>query len=166
MIIMGVDPGTVNVGIAMVVYDEDNAKFTSWAGRLVRASSGLRRSLRLLTIYHQIIDGIEEWAPDVLAMETPFVGRNPQTALAMGQAQAVVMLAAESAMIRLEYFPPAQIKLQLAGHGNASKETVAMVVCNLLTVETPDELSLDVTDALAVAVAYANRRDRAAILAG
>ncbi len=164
MRIMGVDPGTQKVGCALVVYDEERGRFTDWEGRLLSAPATQRRSMRLLNIYQQLDHAIKETKPDVVAMETPFVGRNPQTALAMGQAQGVVMMAAEANLVRIAYFPPAQVKAQLAGHGNASKEAVAMVVRNLLSIPKDQDLSLDVTDALAVAVAFANSRDRAAIL--
>ena len=111
---------------------------------------------RLAEIRGALAAVIAEHGPDVLAVETPFLGRNPKTALAIGMARGAVLCAAGSSGLEFAEYAPATVKKSVVGRGSASKEQVAaMVVAILGLAEAPRPE--DVTDALAVALAHAHR---------
>ncbi len=161
MKILGVDPGTIRMGWGLVNYDD--GKFGESLCGFIGVPSTWRMSQRLFRIHSELEHLMEEHQPDVVAVETPFVGRNPRTALAIGQALALVMLVAEAWTTRLSYYSPAEVKMAATGYGAAGKAQVAEFVLAVLGLN-PTGKPFDATDALAVAVCHANRRDEAAIL--
>ncbi len=164
MKILGVDPGTIKTGWGLVDYQD--GKFGRSLCGVVSVPEQWRRSQRLFSIFTQLGQFMDEHEPDVVAVETPFVGRNPQAALAIGQALGCVMILAEMRSTRLAYYSPAEIKRAASGHGGAGKAQVAEFVKAILGLDSLVGVSvpLDATDALAVAICHANRRDEAAIL--
>lgn len=161
MKIMGVDPGTIKTGWGLIDYVDGEFREPSLCG-VISAPSAWRISQRLMRIYSNLDAIVEEHQPDVIAVETPFVGPNPQTAMRIGQAQALAMLVAEHWTIRLAYYTPAEVKRAVTSSGRSDKHQVARSVLTMLNVDAVG--TLDATDALAVAVCHANRRDEAAIL--
>jgi crossover junction endodeoxyribonuclease RuvC len=100
---------------------------------------------------------MERWNPTEAAVESAFYGKNVQSALKLGQARGVAMLAAVNAgMVPAEYAPRA-VKLAVVGRGNASKEQVQFMVKTLLHAKSRSML-LDASDALAVALCHARHR--------
>jgi len=107
--------------------------------------------LKLKHIFEKSIALIDEFRPDELAIEAPFFGKNVQSMLKLGRAQGVSMAAALSRSIPIFEYSPRKIKQSITGNGNASKEQVAAMLLQLLSMKEAPE-HLDATDGLAVAV--------------
>jgi crossover junction endodeoxyribonuclease RuvC len=108
---------------------------------------------RLCFMYEELVKVIKKYRPDVVVVETPFVGENARSALAIGRAQAVALLAAATQNLPSFEYAPAQIKQTVASHGASSKEQVQMMVklqLGLSAVPQPH----DAADALAVAICH------------
>ena len=122
-------------------------------GLTPRRSSSIEQ--RLGELYSGIANIIDEVKPDVIAVEEPFVSKNPRTAIAIGQAQAVVLIAAAHKEIAVYRYAPREIKKAVTDYGGSSKEQVEDMVKLLLgniEIIGPN----DVTDALAVAICHHN----------
>ena len=153
MRVLGVDPGTIKMGFGIV---------DSISGELANVDHGCltpRRSFsieqRLGELYNGIANIIDEVKPDVIAVEEPFVSKNPRTAIAIGQAQAGVLIAAAHKEIAVYRYAPREIKKAVTDYGGSSKEQVEDMVKLLLgniEIIGPN----DVTDALAVAICHHN----------
>jgi len=89
--ILGIDPGTLHMGVGLVDADSDSLK-PAFADAL-RAARSDPLPLRLNYLYNTLVDLIRQWGPSVVAIEHPFLARNVRSALAVGQAQAVAMMA-------------------------------------------------------------------------
>ena len=117
--------------------------------------------VRLRELRDGLVEILQEARPGVVSVERPFLGRNPQTALAIGMARAVALLTAADLGSEVHEYTPAMVKKAVVGRGGASKEQVAAMVRVILGIdETPRPA--DATDALAVALAHAHRAPRAA----
>ncbi len=164
MKIMGIDPGTIRLGYASLEY-EDGVFEEGFVWDIITAPAVWRRSKRLHAIFVRLGALVTEFEPDVIAVETPFVGRNVSTALAIGESLGSIKIIAEMHRVRLAYYSPMEVKKAVTGQGNADKVAVAKMVLAILGRDEPvTEIKLDATDALAVAICHANRRDEAAIL--
>ena len=111
------------------------------------------QALKLRKIFERVLEIIDEYHPDELAIEAPFFGKNVQSMLKLGRAQGVAMAAALYRDIPIFEYSPRKIKQSITGNGAASKEQVAAMVqklCNFT--EHPDYL--DATDAMAAAVCH------------
>ncbi len=153
MIIFGVDPGTATTGYGIVEVSGDRLVSVSYG--CIRTSPELNHQFRLLKIYRKLIDLIDLYKPDDIAVEKVFFNLNSKTAMLVGEARGVVMLAAATCGLRVFEYTPLQIKMSLVGFGRADKKQVqAMVkeVLNLDQIPFPD----DAADALAAAVCHAH----------
>lgn len=149
MTVLGIDPGTASVGYGIV---------ESSGGRLRRVDHGclvtrpdISLPQRLLAIHAFVVDLVARHAPAVVAVERVFFQRNAQSAIAVGQARGVVLLAAAQAGVPVREATPSEVKLAVTGHGRADKAQVQRMVAVLLAmpeVPTPD----DAADALAIAI--------------
>jgi len=156
MRILGVDPGTVVAGYGLI---------ESQAGRIRQGSpiclaageiNGGRAqplSVRLRTIFQELTALIERHRPDCVAVEEPFVDKNIQTALKLGQAEGVALLVAELAGLPSTVYAPATIKLALTGYGRAEKFQIGLMTARLLCLSEPPK-SHHAADALAVAICH------------
>ena len=127
------------------------------------ASSRLSLGERLHTMYRELMELTERHAPDEVAVEEPFVSVNARTAMAVGQAQGVALMAAAARGLEAARYSPAQVKLAVTGHGGASKEQVQQAVrmyLGLDAVPGPE----DAADALAVAICHLQARRSGALL--
>jgi crossover junction endodeoxyribonuclease RuvC len=151
---LGIDPGTATTGYGLVRLSPD--------GELVAVKYGViltpkedSASARLETIYDRMRDLLKEHKPDTAAVEKLYFARNVTTALAVGQARGVVMLAIQQTGIEAFEYTPKEIKNAVTGHGGADKRQVQEMVRALLQLDTipkPD----DAADALAVAITHLN----------
>ena len=108
---------------------------------------------RLSYLYHQLMSIISRYQPDAVAVEQPFVAKNAKSALAIGQAQAVAILAAANKEIPVYEYTPTRIKQSVANYGGSSKEQIQeMVRLQLGMAQVPQ--SSDAADALAVALCH------------
>lgn len=151
-IIMGIDPGTAVMGYGVVC--ERGSKIELINMGIVRMDHLTDHFLKLQRIFEKTVNLMEEYKPDVLAIEAPFYGKNIQVMLKLGRAQGIAMAAALSKNIPVSEYAPRKIKQSITGNGNAGKEQVAVMLQRLLNFsETPE--FLDATDGLAVAVCHA-----------
>jgi len=149
MIVLGVDPGTAAVGYGLV--DVDGASLREVAHGCLTTSSALSLPERLLLVHDGIADLIARYAPGVLAVERIYFQSNAQTAVAVGHARGVILLAAARAGIPVVEATPNEVKQAVTGHGAADKRQVQRMVRTVLGLASeprPD----DAADALAVAI--------------
>lgn len=150
-IIMGIDPGTAIMGYGIVLEKGSKVELVNLG--IVRMDHLDDHFLKLQRIFEKTIALIDEYKPDVLAIEAPFYGKNIQVMLKLGRAQGIAMAAALSRNISVTEYAPRKIKQSITGKGTASKEQVAAMLQRLLNFkETPE--FLDATDGLAVAVCH------------
>jgi crossover junction endodeoxyribonuclease RuvC len=164
MIILGIDPGTAIMGYGLVesgVVDSaprrqastggDNLRMLEYGALHTPANAPLFERLPML--YKGIMDLLAEYKPDGLALEQLFFNRNVSTALSVGHARGVVILAAAHSSVPVSEYTPLQVKQAVVGYGRATKEQVQAMVKVLLNMDhipRPD----DAADALAVAICH------------
>jgi crossover junction endodeoxyribonuclease RuvC len=156
MIVLGIDPGTLVAGYGVV---EQAAGRPQQAALICVAAgeiSGGRNqplSVRLRVIFQEFTTLIERYHPDCVAVEEPFVDKNIQTALKLGQAEGIALLAAELAGLPSAVYTPSTIKLALTGYGRAEKFQIGLMTARLLRLKEPPK-SHHAADALAVAICH------------
>jgi crossover junction endodeoxyribonuclease RuvC len=130
----------------------------------VRTRPGVERATRLLAIHDEILTLIRTWEPAAIAVEAPFVAENVQSAMAIGEVRAVVLLA--GAMLNLDVFEysPTEIKQSVAGYGRSSKDQVMEMVLRQVSVKEPFKSS-DAADAAAVALCHVVSTTRSQMIA-
>jgi crossover junction endodeoxyribonuclease RuvC len=153
-IILGIDPGTNVMGYALLKVEERKPSLIVMG--VLTLSKIESHYLRLRRIHERTLQLINEYHPDELAIESPFVGINPNSLIKLCRAQGVVMAAAVERDIPIFEYPPAKVKISIVGNGNAAKEQVAEMVKRELhlTEEMFEGQKLDATDALAIALAH------------
>lgn len=151
MRILGIDPGYAILGYGIIEMKGNH--FTVCGHGAVTTDSTMEMPDRLKHLYSQIMDIIQEYQPDVASIEELFFNNNAKTALLVGQARGVVILACANSGLEISEYTPLQIKQSLVGYGRAEKNQVqAMVkaILNLKEIPKPD----DTADALAAAVCH------------
>lgn len=151
--ILGIDPGSRTTGFGVI--DKVGARIGYVACGTIRTAGCGTFSDRLLTIYEGLRNVIDRHRPDVAAVEDIFIARNPSSALKLGHARGVAVLAAMRCDLLVYEYPPRVVKMAVAGYGQAEKEQVQHMVRALL--ELTDSPSQDAADALAVAICHANQ---------
>ncbi len=150
-IILGIDPGTVMMGYGLICRERGGMRFLDMGS--LRLSGCRDPYERLQRIHEKVSELIASHRATVFAIEAPFFGKNVQSMLKLGRAQGVAIAAAMQAGLPVCEYAPKKIKQSITGHGNASKEQVALMLKRLLQFgETPAHM--DATDALAVAVCH------------
>ncbi len=153
MIVLGIDPGTQAAGFGVV--ETLGKKETVLDYGTIRMRSDMDHMLRLETIYNKVAALIEQHLPDECAVEMPFYGKNAQSMLKLGRAQAAVMLAATHRQVPIVQYTPAEIKKAVVGTGKAAKEQVWYMLCSQLGIS--EDRGLDASDALGVALCHIRR---------
>lgn len=152
MLVLGIDPGTATTGYGLV-QQLDGRQVALVGYGVIRTPSTLPMAERLRRLYHALTDLIAKYQPDEAAVEELFFGRNVTTALSVGQARGVAILAAAEAGLPVHEYKPREVKQAIVGYGNASKEQVQQMVRVLLELDEvprPD----DAADAVAVAICH------------
>lgn len=153
MRILGIDPGVAIVGFGFI--DKIGSRLVPVQYGSIQTEANSDPSLRLKQIYEAIDQLIDKYKPDAVAIEKLFFNRNVTTAIAVGQARGVLMLAAVQRDLPLGEYTPLQVKQAVVGYGRAEKHQVQDMVkmmLNLKSVPKPD----DVADALAIAICHAH----------
>jgi crossover junction endodeoxyribonuclease RuvC len=149
--VLGVDPGLAATGLA-VVGARDGKPELSWA-YTVRTPAGLPEPLRLRLLYAQVRDAISEHRPDAMALERVMWGRNVGSAMSVARATGVTMLAAADAGLTVEEYAPLEVKMAVAGVGNAGKDQIRRALARVHGLAgVPDQP--DAADAVAVALCH------------
>ena len=162
MRILGVDPGTLAMGYGLLDEVADQPSMVDCGVLTTRSSIPVTQ--RLHELYLGLTDVIVRFRPDEMAIEDPFVGRNMRSALAIGRAEAVAMLAAASHGLPVATYPPAKVKQGVTDYGRGDKEQVQRMVCVQLGLSQSPGPS-DAADALAVALCHLRERHLSRLLA-
>lgn len=163
---LGIDPGTAATGFGAVRVDRRRRAELVECG-VVRTSAGAALAERLRQIHEAVAELVDEFEPEAMSVENVFQDKNVRSALTLGHARGVVLLAAAQAGVEVVDYTPAQIKRAVAGTGAASKEQVAYMVQQHLRLESPPRPS-DAADGVAAALCHgllAPRPGQAAALA-
>lgn len=161
MRILGLDPGTATTGYGMIDVLEGNLVSVTYGVIVTPAKE--RDGKRLQLIYDRLWGLLQEYQPEMAAIEQLFFGKNVTTAITVGQARGVLLLALENAGIPTAEYTPAKVKETIVGYGNAEKAQIQLMVRHLLNLNEiphPD----DAADGLALALThYYHQRHQALI---
>lgn len=149
-ITLGIDPGTARLGYGVI---RGGLQPSLIDAGLIETWPDEPMADRLVTLYEGVQELLAEFSPDVLAIEQLFFARNVTTAISVGQARGVVILAAAQAKIPVAEYTPSEIKHAIAGYGKADKpqmQEMVRMILKLGRVPQPD----DAADALAVAICH------------
>jgi len=152
MKILGIDPGIARTGWGIV--EAENAKLKTEHYGCIETFQTKSIEERLQILYEQLSAIIKEEKPNAMAIEELFFNTNAKTALVVGQARGVILLAAAQAKLSIAVYTPLQVKIAVTGYGRAEKSQVGQMVKTLLklpSVPKPD----DTADALAIALTHA-----------
>jgi crossover junction endodeoxyribonuclease RuvC len=161
VIVLGIDPGVANTGYGIVAHDR--GRLVALDGGVIETRAGVDAGARLTEIHRRVGALMDSYRPDAVAVEDLYFGANARSAVAVGQARGVVVLAAGQRAIPCSSYTPPQVKAAVCGSGKAAKDQVQRMVQTLLSLSelpTPDHAS----DALAVAICHANGAPLAAAL--
>ena len=162
MLVLGIDPGTAITGYGLV--REDDARLILVDCGVITTPAGQPLPGRLQTIYRNLMDVVRGHSFDAAAVEELFFSRNAKTALAVGQARGVILLALADAGLTIYEYKPVVIKQAVAGYGGADKYQVQEMVRMLLELDQPPHPD-DAADAVAVAVCHIHSARMAALIA-
>jgi len=149
--ILGVDPGTVKMGYALLEINGNQMKTMDIGVIFLDALSD--HPTRLLKILERLQSIIDAYKPTIMAIEAPFYAKNVQSMLKLGRAQGVAMAIGMDKGLEIFEYSPRKIKQSVTGNGNASKEQVAYLLQSQLKVDLTGQF-LDATDALSAAVCH------------
>lgn len=151
---IGIDPGTATTGYGFVRLARDGSLGAVKFG-VITTPKDATAPARLEMLYHQLNELLTFHHPDTAAVEKLFFQRNVSTAISVGQARGVTLLALQQAGLEIFEYTPNEIKQAVAGYGSAGKRQVQEMVRTLLLlpeIPRPD----DAADALAVAITHLN----------
>lgn len=155
MRILGIDPGTARMGYGIIVSsakkDTGLKSLSSVSYGCLETSKGMPAGERLLTLEKGLLELIEKYKPETLAVETLFFSKNTKTAMAVSEARGIVLLVAARQKLPVYEYSPLQIKMVIAGYGRADKQQVQRMIAETLNLSAVPK-SDDAADALAVAV--------------
>jgi crossover junction endodeoxyribonuclease RuvC len=153
-LVLGIDPGTATTGYGLVRDREDGSLEEITHGTILTPPD-MPAHQRLSLLYHKLNDLLLLHRPDGVAVEKLFFQTNVKTAIAVGQARGVVLLAISEAGLELGEYTPNEVKQAVAGYGSAGKKQIQEMVRVLLCLDEipkPD----DAADALAIAITHLN----------
>ncbi|WP_240414347.1 crossover junction endodeoxyribonuclease RuvC [Paenibacillus periandrae] len=153
MRIMGIDPGIAIVGFGVI--DKQGSRLVPVQYGCIQTEAHTDSALRLKTVYDSMVQLIDKYKPDAVAIEKLFFNRNVTTAMTVSQARGVLILAAVQKGLEIGEYTPLQVKQAVVGYGKAEKKQVQEMVklfLHLSAVPKPD----DVADALAIAICHAH----------
>ncbi len=152
MVFLGVDPGSSLTGFGLVSLQAGSPRHV--AHGVIRGGSTGPFPHRLQKIYTGMMEVMERYRPEGVAVEAVFHAKNARSSLIMGHARGVILLAAVQAGVEVHEYSPLQVKLAVTGYGHAGKDQIRAMVGKLLGI--PEVSSLDASDALAVAICHAH----------
>jgi len=151
-LVIGIDPGSKVTGYGLVA-DQDGRLVCLRSGQ-VKPPAGWPLARRLAAVFDGLMEVIQSYQPQEMAVEDIFFARNARSALALGHVRGVALLAAAKKGLVVQAYAPNAIKKSVVGYGRASKDQVSRMVKSLLSLD--QSLSPDVTDALACAICHLN----------
>jgi crossover junction endodeoxyribonuclease RuvC len=163
MKILGIDPGTVVMGYGVIDSEGDALAMVDFGAINVPEKAEIGE--RLSFLYQSLLKIIHRHRPDAIAVEAPFISKNVKSAMAIGRAQAVALLAAANSHIPAYEYSPAKVKQMVASYGTASKEQVQEMVRLQLGLAAAPQPA-DAADALAVAICHVQETHLENLIAG
>ena len=154
MRVLGVDPGLVITGFSIMDTKRDQTHLSAYGTIKHKPKDTLPKRLNYL--FEEMNNILDQFSPDVMAIEDAFYSKNVKSAMTLGQARGSLILAAAQADIPVHEFAPRKVKMSVCGNGAASKEQVSYMVTQILKLKEPPE-PLDVSDAMAVGLCYINQ---------
>ena len=160
-LILGIDPGSRITGYGLIKENQRQLYYVD--SGCIRTSEGVL-SQRLLQIFNGICQLMEEFSPDEVAIEQVFMHQNPSSALKLGHARGVAMVACASHRVNVSEYSARLVKQSIAGYGAAEKHQVKHMVVNLLQLSSSPQS--DAADALAIAICHSHTRNGLLATAG
>jgi crossover junction endodeoxyribonuclease RuvC len=154
MRVLGIDPGNKNTGFGII--EKVDSRLVPVTYGAVKNLPSLKAAERFRRIYEGLQKVVREFKPDAVACETLFFCKNVKSAIRLGEARGVAILAATTELKEYHEYSPRRVKQAVAGFGGAQKDQVKRMVQKLLGIPTKD-LGEDESDALAVAICHLNR---------
>ena len=152
MVVIGIDPGVASTGFGVVRVE--GARMSALDGGVIEAPTGERAEGRLSRIHDALVELLAKHEPLAVALEYVYFGRNVRSAIAVGQARGVTLLAAAQRSVECFDYTPQAVKMSVCGNGAATKEQVQRMVGLLLGLRGAPR-SNHASDALAVAICHA-----------
>lgn len=152
MRILGIDPGTRITGYGLIDKHGNRLQHVDNGAIYTKSDDALPQRLKI--IFEGLIEVIERYQPDVVAIEQVFMAKNPQSALKLGQARGAAIVASVSSGRPVSEYSALQVKSAVVGYGKAGKGQVQQMVKALM--KLPEIAQEDASDALAVAICHAN----------
>lgn len=150
-IILGIDPGTNLLGYGVILVDKRSVHYVDMGVLDMRKVKD--HFLKLNRIFEGVGEIMDRYAPDDMAIEAPFFGKNVQSMLKLGRAQGAAIAAAIHRQIPVFEYAPRKVKMAITGRGDASKEQVKLLMEKTLH-QSFDAKFLDASDALAIAMCH------------
>lgn len=154
MAVIGIDPGTASTGFG-IIKETSGSQLELLDYGVIRTPPEDLPEIRLLSLYGQLKKLLDKYKPETSAVENLFFQRNVKTAMSVGQARGVILLALSESRIPVYEYNPMDVKQAVAGYGRADKHQVQEMVKTLMRLPDlpkPD----DAADALAVAICHIN----------
>lgn len=153
MRVMGIDPGLALMGYGVI--ESDGNRFRTIDYGVIDTPADMSEPDRLLLLWKELNVLLEKYKPDAVSVEELFFNKNVKTAISIGQARGVILLAVKNCGIPLYEYTPLQAKQAVVGYGRAEKKQIQLMVktiLNLSEIPKPD----DAADALAIAITHIN----------
>lgn len=152
MRVIGVDPGSRACGYGIL--ESVNGNLRCMASGAIVPTASLSHPRRLKIIYSELSDLIDQFSPDYMSIEEMFFAKNAKSAIKLGQARGVALLAAANNDIEVHEYAPTKIKLALTGRGRANKTEMRKMISYILGVDV--SVGTDASDAIAIALCHIN----------
>ena len=162
MRVLGIDPGSRFMGYGVV--EERRGRLVHVGHGVIKVDADAPLHERLLALHAELTGALRQYKPQAVAVEGVFTFRNARSALVLGHARGVALLAAAQAGLPVYEYPPARVKRSVGAGGADGKEAVARMVCALLRIEVIERA--DASDALAVALCHLNQGRVAGLVTG
>jgi len=149
--ILGIDPGLTKTGFGIIDINNENLNLVDYG--IVKPVSKDKLEKRLLTIFKDISQILDQYKPTIVCVEEVFYGKNFKSALLLGQARGAALVSAASKNINIFEYSAKKVKQSITGNGNADKEQVKFMVKSILKIKDSN-IPLDASDALAIALCH------------
>ena len=151
--LIGIDPGIIITGFCVLDFFKSKTKLVAYG--TIKPPKQDRLERRLLYLYDEVLSMVGKFCPSIMVIEDSFYSKNVKSAVILGQARSVIMLAGAKSKIDIYEFAPRKIKQSICGNGSATKEQVQYMVRQILNLkEIPKPI--DITDAMAVGLCFVN----------
>ncbi|MCY1021563.1 crossover junction endodeoxyribonuclease RuvC [Pyxidicoccus sp. MSG2] len=154
MRVLGVDPGSRFMGYGVV--EEKRGRLVHVGHGVIKVDESAPLASRLKDLHAALVEALARYAPDAVAVEGLFTFRNARSALVLGHARGVALLAAAQAGLVVHEYAPAKVKKSVGAGGASGKDAVARMVRTFLSLEASQFQRADASDALAVALCHLN----------